>query len=160
MKSAVTTVVSAADAAGRFPSMSDFESVKGSFDRAKARLEAAEKLASCLDKFTNLAVDAVYKNGSYEQANKDKCVRDIHHYLRLINYCLVTGGTGPLDEWGISGMREIIRIQLLPTAAYIEAFIFMLPLPVPPLLAPFGIVLAMITLPPDMSPSTLFVPPD
>ena len=43
MKSAVTTVVSAADAAGRFPSMSDFESVKGSFDRAKARLEAAEK---------------------------------------------------------------------------------------------------------------------
>ena len=45
-------------------------------------------------------------------------------YLRLINYCLVTGGTGPLDEWGISGMREIIRIQLLPTAAYIEAFIF------------------------------------
>ena len=58
MKSAVTTVVSAADAAGRFPSMSDFESVKGSFDRAKARLEAAEKLASCLDKFTNLAVDA------------------------------------------------------------------------------------------------------
>ena len=44
MKSAVTTVVSAADAAGRFPSMSDFESVKGSFDRAKARLEAAENL--------------------------------------------------------------------------------------------------------------------
>ena len=80
--------------------------------------------AKSLDKFTNLAVDAVYQNGSYEQANKDKCVRDIHHYLRLINYCLVTGGTGPLDEWGISGMREIIRIQLLPTTAYIEAFIF------------------------------------
>ena len=52
MKSAVTTVVSSADAAGRFPSMSDFESVKGSFDRAKARLEAAEKLASCLDKLS------------------------------------------------------------------------------------------------------------
>ena len=123
MKSAVTTVISSADAAGRFPSISDFESVKGSFDRAKSRLEAAEKLASYIDKFTNEAVDAVYQNGSYEQANKDKCVRDIHHYLRLINYCLVTGGTGPLDEWGISGMREIIRVQLLPTTAYIEAFI-------------------------------------
>ena len=124
MKSAVTTVVSAADAAGRFPSMSDFESVKGSFDRAESRLVAAEKLASCIDNFTNLAVDAVYQNTSYEQSNKDKCIRDIHHYLRLINYCLVTGGTGPLDEWGIAGMREIIRVQLLPTAAYIEAFIF------------------------------------
>tara|TARA_Y100001968_G_C19240508_1_gene659167 strand:+ start:467 stop:934 length:468 start_codon:yes stop_codon:yes gene_type:complete len=124
MKSAVTTVVNSADAAGRFPTISDFESVKGSFDRASARLEAAEKLAGCLDKFTRDAVDAVYSHGSYEQANKDKCVRDIHHYLRLINYCLVTGGTGPLDEWGIAGMREVIRAQLLPTAAYVEAFTY------------------------------------
>ena len=38
---------------------------------------------------------------------------------------LITGGTGPLDEWGIAGMREVIRIQVLPTAAYIEAFIYL-----------------------------------
>ncbi len=122
MKSAVTTVLSVADAAGRFPSMSDIEAVKGSLDRAAARMEAAEKLAAGIDKVTVDAVDAVYGKGSYEQANKDKCARDIHHYLRLINYCLVTGGTGPLDEWGIAGMREVIRVQVLPTAAYIEAF--------------------------------------
>ena len=122
MKSAVTTVLASADAASRFPSMSDIEAVKGSLDRAAARMEAAEKLASGIDKVTADAVDAVYGKGSYDQANKDKCARDIHHYLRLINYCLVTGGTGPLDEWGIAGMREVIRIQVLPTAAYIEAF--------------------------------------
>ena len=124
MKSAVTTVLSSADAAGRFPSLSDLESVKGSLDRAPARMEAAEKLAGSIDRFTKDAVDAVYAKGSFDQANKDKCTRDIHHYLRLINYCLVTGGTGPLDEWGIAGMREVIRIQLLPTAAYIEAFTY------------------------------------
>ncbi|ABX08264.1 bleomycin hydrolase [Prochlorococcus marinus] len=124
MKSAVTTVITSADASGRFPTISDLESVKGSFDRAPARLEAAEKLAVYIDKFTADALDEVYGKGGYEQANKDKCARDIHHYLRLINYCLVTGGTGPLDEWGIAGMREVIRAQLLPTAAYIEAFIF------------------------------------
>ena len=67
-------------------------------------------------------MDYVYGKQSYEQANKDKCSRDIHHYLRLINYCLVTGGTGPLDEWGIAGMREIIRAQQLPTIAYVESF--------------------------------------
>ena len=122
MKSAVTTVLTSADAAGRFPSMSDIEAVKGSLDRAAARMEAAEKLAAGIDKVTTDAVDAVYGKGNYDQANKDKCARDIHHYLRLINYCLVTGGTGPLDEWGIAGMREVIRIQVLPTAAYIEAF--------------------------------------
>ena len=122
MKSAVTTVVSSADAAGRFPSMSDFEAVRGSFDRAEARMEAAEKLALGIDKVTADAIDAIYGKGSYDQANKDKCARDIHHYLRLINYCLVTGGTGPLDEWGIAGMREVIRAQMLPTVAYVEAF--------------------------------------
>lgn len=122
MKSAVTTVVTAADAAGRFPTSSDFEAVKGSFDRAPARMAAAEKLAAGIDQVTADAVNAVYGKGSYDQANKDKCARDIHHYLRLVNYCLVTGGTGPLDEWGIAGMREVIRAQVLPTAAYIEAF--------------------------------------
>ena len=124
MKSAVTTVLSAADAAGRFPSLSDIESVKGSFDRAPARMEAAEKLAASIDRFASEAIDEVYGNGAFDQANKDKCTRDIHHYLRLINYCLVTGGTGPLDEWGIAGMREVIRIQRLPTVAYIEAFTY------------------------------------
>ncbi len=122
MKSAVTTVVISADAVGRFPSSSDIEAVKGSFDRAPARMEAAEKLAANIDKVTSDAVDAIYSKGNYDQANKDKCARDIHHYLRLINYCLVTGGTGPLDEWGIAGMREVIRAQMLPTVAYVEAF--------------------------------------
>tara|TARA_Y100001968_G_scaffold150377_1_gene137564 strand:+ start:8278 stop:8745 length:468 start_codon:yes stop_codon:yes gene_type:complete len=124
MKSAVTTVLSSADAAGRFPSISDLESVKGSLDRASSRMEAAEKLASSIDRLASEAVDAIYDSGPYKQVNKDKCIRDIHHYLRLINYCLVTGGTGPLDEWGIAGMREVVRIQLLPTSAYIEAFTF------------------------------------
>ncbi len=122
MKSAVTTVVASADAAGRFPTLSDIEAVKGSFDRAPARMEAAEKIAANIEKVTADAVDAIYRNGSYNQENKDKCARDINHYLRLINYCLVTGGTGPLDEWGIAGMREVIRAQMLPTAAYVEAF--------------------------------------
>ncbi len=124
MKSAVTTVITSADAAGRFPSISDLEAVKGSFDRANVRLEAAEKLAGNIDRITSNAVDSIYSVGSYPQANKDKCARDINHYLRLINYCLVTGGTGPLDEWGIAGMREVIRVQLLPTAAYVEALTY------------------------------------
>ena len=125
MKSAVTTVIASADAAGRFPSMSDIEAVKGSFDRANARMEAAEKLAANIDNLTRKSIEVVYGGGSYNQVNKDKCARDINHYLRLINYCLVTGGTGPLDEWGIAGMREVIRAQMLPTVAYIEAFVFL-----------------------------------
>jgi phycoerythrin alpha chain len=110
MKSVVTTVVASADAAGRFPSTSDLESVQGSIQRATARLEAAEKLSANLDN----------SNATF----KAKCHRDIKHYLRLIQYCLVVGGTGPLDEWGIAGQREVYRALGLPTAPYVEALSF------------------------------------
>ncbi len=39
MKSVITTVITSADAAGRFPSSSDLESIQGSIQRASARLK-------------------------------------------------------------------------------------------------------------------------
>ena len=60
MKSVVTTVVTAADAAGRFPSQNDLEAVQGNIQRAAARLEAAEKLAAGLDAVTKEAGDACF----------------------------------------------------------------------------------------------------
>ena len=133
MKSVVTTVVTAADAAGRFPTTSDLESVQGSLQRASARMEAAEKLANNIDEVAKEAYDAAIKKYSYlnneGEANstdtfKSKCLRDIKHYMRLVNYCLVVGGTGPLDEWGIAGQREVYRALQLPTAPYVEALTF------------------------------------
>lgn len=131
MKSVVTTGISAADAAGRFPSNSDLESVQGSIQRAAARLEAAEKLSNSIDAVTKEAGDLVFKKFPYlkeagqagdSQTKVEKCYRDIKHYLRLINYCLVVGGTGPLDEWGIAGQREVYGALNLPTAPYVAAF--------------------------------------
>jgi phycoerythrin alpha chain len=133
MKSVVTTAIASADAAGRFPSTSDLESVQGSIQRATARLEAAEKLAANLDNVAKEAYDACIKKYPYlnnaGEANsndtfKAKCHRDIKHYLRLVQYCLVVGGTGPLDEWGIAGQREVYRALSLPTAPYVEALSF------------------------------------
>ena len=118
---------------GRFPSSSDLESVQGSIQRSGARLEAAEKLAGNLDAVAKEAYDACIKKYSYlnnaGEANstetfKSKCHRDIKHYLRLVNYCFVVGGTGPLDEWGIAGQREVYRTLGLPTAPYVEALSF------------------------------------
>jgi phycoerythrin alpha chain len=44
--------------------------------------------------------------------------------MRLINYCLIVGGTGPLDEWGIAGAREVYRSLALPTGPYVEALTY------------------------------------
>ncbi len=131
MKSVATTTVAAADSAGRFPSTSDLESLQGSLQRANARLEAAEKLAAGIDKVAKEAGDVVFKKFPYlkeagqageNQTKVDKCYRDIKHYLRFINYSLVVGGTGPIDEWGIAGQREVYRALNIPTAPYVAAF--------------------------------------
>ncbi|MCL2924104.1 MAG: bleomycin hydrolase [Trichodesmium sp. MAG_R04] len=128
MKSVITTVISAADAAGRFPSTSDLESIQGSIQRAAARMEAAEKLAGNIAAVAKEGVDAVYAefpegiNKNVDATiRKDKCLRDVSHYLRLINYCLIVGGTGPLDEWGIAGQREVYRALGINAGAYVTA---------------------------------------
>ena len=132
MKSVLTTTIAAADLAGRFPSASDLESVQGSLQRAAARMEAAEKLAANYDAVADEAVNAIYQkfpSGSGRDMDsstqKDKCKRDIVHYLRLINYCLVVGGTGPIDEWGIAGAREVYRALGIDTATYITGLTFL-----------------------------------
>nr|YP_009397191.1 phycoerythrin subunit a [Thuretia quercifolia]ARW66377.1 phycoerythrin subunit a [Thuretia quercifolia] len=132
MKSVITTIISAADAAGRFPSSSDLESVQGNIQRSSARLEAAEKLGGNHEAIVKEAGDACYSKYPYlknageagdSQEKIAKCYRDIDHYMRLINYSLVIGGTGPLDEWGIAGAREVYKTLQLPTAPYVAAFV-------------------------------------
>ena len=126
MKSVVTTVVAAADQGARFPSSSDLESVQGSLQRAAARMEAAEKLAGNYDAVAQEAVDAIYKKYPSGQGRdmdaatqKEKCKRDIVHYLRLVNYSLIVGGTGPIDEWAISGAREVYGALGIGTDTYV-----------------------------------------
>ena len=132
MKSVLTTVVASADQAARFPSSSDLESVQGSLQRAAARMEVAEKLSANYDAVAQEAVDAIYNKypngqGRDMDANtqKAKCKRDIVHYLRLINYCLVVGGTGPLDEWGVSGAREVYKALGIGTDTYVAGLSFL-----------------------------------
>lgn len=133
MKSVITTTISAADAAGRFPSSSDLESVQGNIQRSAARLEAAEKISVGHEAVVKEAGDACFSKYAYlknageagdSQEKINKCYRDIDHYMRLINYSLVVGGTGPLDEWGIAGAREVYRTLNLPSAAYVAALTF------------------------------------
>ncbi|NEP01341.1 MAG: bleomycin hydrolase [Symploca sp. SIO2E9] len=126
MKSVLTTTLASADLEGRFPSGSDLESISGNIQRADARLEAAGKLASNYEAVAKEAVDAIYAkfpDGSGldidKTVQKEKCMRDVVHYLRLINYCLIVGGTGPLDEWGIAGAREVYKALAINTSTYV-----------------------------------------
>jgi phycoerythrin alpha chain len=111
----------------------ELEAVKASIQKAAARMEAAENLAINIDSVAKEAFDAVFKIHSYlsqvgeagdTQLKRHKCLRDIHHHLRIVQYSLVVGGTGPLDEWSIAGCREVYRALNLPTAPFVTAMEF------------------------------------
>ena len=130
MKSVLTTVIGAADSGSRFPTSSDLESVQGSLQRAAARLEAAEKIAQNYDAIAQRAVDAVYTqyptvppavSPPVRHRRQGEVKRDFVHYLRLINYSLVVGGTG-LDELAINGQREVYKALSIDPGTYVAGF--------------------------------------
>lgn len=118
MKNRPTNRIQSTGGSNNFVTKDDLEANFSRFRKAKEALNAAKKLLDGAEQLSASAAQAVYEQypsivdtkskTALTEGQKKDFVQGISELLRLVQYCLVIGGTKPLDEF-LPGRLEYYR---------------------------------------------------
>lgn len=105
---------------------SELQGLADYYKKSSIRLEAARSLAERRDQLVKKAAEHVFQAYPSELSTDQKltyCMRDIGYFIKVVEYCLVSDSSKPVDEV-LNGLREIYFALELSLACCIEALNF------------------------------------
>jgi allophycocyanin alpha subunit len=127
--SAITKAVLNADAEARYLSPGELDVIRSYLQSGERRVRVARALADNAQKIVRAAGDQLFQKrpdivspggNAFGEVKTAKCLRDMDYFLRLVAYGVLAGDTGPIDEIGIIGAKEMYRLLETPIPATVE----------------------------------------
>jgi allophycocyanin alpha subunit len=128
--SIVTKSIVNADAEARYLSPGELDRIKGFVSSGERRVRIAQVLTESRERIVKQAGEQLFQKrpdivspggNAFGEEMTASCLRDMDYYLRLISYGIIAGDTGPIEEIGLIGAKEMYNSLGTPVAAVAES---------------------------------------
>ncbi|MDX2253973.1 MAG: allophycocyanin subunit beta [Pseudanabaenaceae cyanobacterium bins.39] len=129
MQDAITSLIGAYDATGKYFDRDAMDALKSYFATGNARLNAASTLTANAASIVRKAGAQLFEEvpdlirpggNAYTTRRFAACLRDMDYYLRYASYALVAGNNDVLDERVLQGLRDTYNSLGVPIGPTVQ----------------------------------------
>ncbi|TVQ11175.1 MAG: allophycocyanin [Leptolyngbya sp. DLM2.Bin27] len=124
--SIVKQVILNADEELRYPTPGELKMIQAFCKSGAARIQVVKNLEEKAPKIVEKGIRQFWKvcprtpSNSGSRLKTASAKRDVGWYIRLISYCLIAGNGQPLQEIGLTGMKELYANVGIPLANILQ----------------------------------------
>jgi phycobilisome core component len=129
MQDAITSLIGAYDATGKYFDRDAMDALKSYFATGNARLAASSAITANAASIVRKAGSQLFEDvpdlirpggNAYTTRRFAACLRDLDYYLRYASYALVAGNNDVLDERVLQGLRETYNSLGVPIGPTVQ----------------------------------------
>ena len=129
MQDAITSLIGAYDATGKYFDRDALDTLKSYFATGNARLAASQAITANAASIVRKAGSQLFEvvpdlirpgGNAYTTRRFAACLRDLDYYLRYASYALVAGNNDVLDERVLQGLRETYNSLGVPIGPTVQ----------------------------------------